>query len=62
MVQIPWPKKAQLLRLPQGVFMGVSPFMTLLQRGDTDVRPDKEEQGVCREFLLDNRLFTPDLL
>lgn len=33
MVQIPWPKKAQLLRLPRGVFMDVSPFMTLLQRG-----------------------------
>lgn len=41
--------KTQPLRLPQGIFIDVSPFMTLLQPMDTDVWLAKEEQGVCRE-------------
>lgn len=35
--------KTQLFRLPQGVFIDVSPFMTLLQCKDTDVWLAKEE-------------------
>lgn len=37
--------KNTVFRLPQGVFMDISPFMTLLQCEDTDVWLAKEEQG-----------------
>lgn len=46
-----------LFRLPRGVFMDRSPFMTLLQVSDSDVWLAKVEQVVCRELWA--RLFTP---
>lgn len=62
MVQIPWPKKAQLLRLPRGVFMDVSPFMTLLQRGGYRCPAGCRRTGSLQGVAPDNTLFTPDLL
>lgn len=43
--------------------MDVSPFMTLLQRRIQmyGLAKEEEEQGVCWEGSLENRLLTPDL-